>query len=243
VPPPAPKTVARPATLGACQVRLQLSMLLLPRTVRENFCAAKFTSLVALEQLNNPNVVGPCCSPAARRPATVRASASSQVAGRRVPASPRPPSRTSGWVSRTYFRGMGSLPSAPAAAGATERSSECSARRSVALPPVGSSAAIGGFVWLLFAPTLFFAFALIWVSLNLLTVQPVPGLFFGAVSVIGAILLARMVRAMASAPGSQDAWGLTSGPAEDFLVWGALALPLLITVALIVLLITGELRR
>ena len=31
VPPPAPKTVARPTTLGACQVRLQLSMLLLPR--------------------------------------------------------------------------------------------------------------------------------------------------------------------------------------------------------------------
>ena len=41
MPPPAPKTVARPATLGACQVRLQLSMLLLPRTARENFWAAK----------------------------------------------------------------------------------------------------------------------------------------------------------------------------------------------------------
>ena len=40
VPPPAPNTVARPATEGACQVRLQLSMLLLPRTCRANFCAA-----------------------------------------------------------------------------------------------------------------------------------------------------------------------------------------------------------
>jgi hypothetical protein len=39
VPPPAPKTVARPATLGACQVRLQESMLLLPTTTRANFCA------------------------------------------------------------------------------------------------------------------------------------------------------------------------------------------------------------
>ncbi len=39
VPPPAPKTVARPTTLGACQVRLQLSMLLLPTTARANFCA------------------------------------------------------------------------------------------------------------------------------------------------------------------------------------------------------------
>ena len=59
VPPPAPNTVARPATLGACHVRLQLSMLLLPRTVRLNFCAAKLTSLVALLQLKVPNVVGP----------------------------------------------------------------------------------------------------------------------------------------------------------------------------------------
>ena len=39
VPPPAPKTAARPATLGACQVRLQLSMLLLPITARANFWA------------------------------------------------------------------------------------------------------------------------------------------------------------------------------------------------------------
>ena len=37
VPPPAPKTVARPTTLGACQVRLQLSMLLFPMTERVNF--------------------------------------------------------------------------------------------------------------------------------------------------------------------------------------------------------------
>ena len=39
VPPPAPKTVARPTTLGACQVRLHESMLLLPITDRANFCA------------------------------------------------------------------------------------------------------------------------------------------------------------------------------------------------------------
>jgi hypothetical protein len=38
--PPAPNTVARPATEGACQVLLQLSMLLLPNTTRESFCAA-----------------------------------------------------------------------------------------------------------------------------------------------------------------------------------------------------------
>jgi hypothetical protein len=39
VPPPAPNTVARPTTLGACQVRLQLSMLFVPITERTNFCA------------------------------------------------------------------------------------------------------------------------------------------------------------------------------------------------------------
>jgi hypothetical protein len=59
VPPPAPKTVARPTTLGACQVRLQLSMLLLPRAWRMNFCAAKFISFVAFEQLNRPTPLPP----------------------------------------------------------------------------------------------------------------------------------------------------------------------------------------
>src|ERR1700681_163880 len=59
VPPPAPNTVARPATLGACQVRLQLSILLLCMTTRVNFWAMKFISLVVLEQLNIPNAFGP----------------------------------------------------------------------------------------------------------------------------------------------------------------------------------------
>ena len=68
VPPPAPNTVARPATEGACQVRLQLSMLLLPRTTRESFWAAKLISLVDLLQLKTPNVPEPCASPAARSP-------------------------------------------------------------------------------------------------------------------------------------------------------------------------------
>ena len=55
-----PKTAARPATLGACQVRLQLSMLFEPMTMRANFWAAKFISLVLFEQLKRPNDCGPC---------------------------------------------------------------------------------------------------------------------------------------------------------------------------------------
>ena len=39
VPPPAPNTVARPTTEGACQVRLQLSTLCEPITTLVNFCA------------------------------------------------------------------------------------------------------------------------------------------------------------------------------------------------------------
>jgi hypothetical protein len=46
--------VARPATDGACQVLLQLSMLLLPTTARASFWAAKLTSLVAFEQEKQP---------------------------------------------------------------------------------------------------------------------------------------------------------------------------------------------
>src|SRR5688572_25284680 len=96
VPPPAPNTVARPTTLGACQVRLQLSMLLLPRTCRENFCATKFISFVAFEQLNRPTPQPGFASTAACRPEAARSSASSQVAVRRPPFE-----RTIGSVSRT----------------------------------------------------------------------------------------------------------------------------------------------
>src|SRR5437764_9507631 len=99
VPPPAPNTVARPTTLGACQVLLQLSTLFDPSTTRENFCVAKFSSLVALEQLKTP--VSAPSSSAVRKPAAARSSASSQLAGRSSP-----PSRTSGVVSRGYFIGM-----------------------------------------------------------------------------------------------------------------------------------------
>ena len=35
---PEPNVVARPATVGACQVRAQLSMLLVPITARKSFC-------------------------------------------------------------------------------------------------------------------------------------------------------------------------------------------------------------
>ena len=46
-------------------------MLLLPRTARLNFWAAKLTSLVALLQLKVPKVVGPWAAFAAANPATV----------------------------------------------------------------------------------------------------------------------------------------------------------------------------
>ena len=95
VPPPAPNTVARPATLGACQVRLQLSMLLLPRTARLNFCAAKLTSLVALLQLKVPKVVGPWAAFAAWNPAT-------------TDRAPRPRSRVEARRPSCRARGAGS---------------------------------------------------------------------------------------------------------------------------------------
>lgn len=90
VPPPAPKTRARPATLGACHVRLQLSMLLEPMTTRANFCAMKFISFVDLEQLNRPKDFPLCFS----KPLAARARASSQLAGRS-----ESPSRTIGCVN------------------------------------------------------------------------------------------------------------------------------------------------
>jgi hypothetical protein len=95
VPPPAPNTVARPTTLGACQVRLQESTLLLPITERANFWARKFTSFVAFEQLKRPKDVGPAGPVLGRNPEAARSSASSHVAWRNSPFS-----RTRGCVRR-----------------------------------------------------------------------------------------------------------------------------------------------
>src|SRR5687768_14998078 len=97
VPPPAPKTVARPTTLGACQVRLQLSMLLLPNATRASLPARKFTSFVAFEQLKIPREFGPRASRFRRNPAAATSSASSHVAARNPPLS-----RISGVVRRAY---------------------------------------------------------------------------------------------------------------------------------------------
>src|ERR1019366_7518080 len=95
------KTVARPTTLGACQVRLQLSMLFVPNATRDNFCARKFTSFVDFEQLNVPSAFGPRAAMFRLNPSAARSSASSQEAGRRTPLS-----RTIGVVRRAYVRGV-----------------------------------------------------------------------------------------------------------------------------------------
>ena len=100
VPPPAPKTVARPTTLGACHVLLQLSMLCEPNATRASFCAAKFTSFVDFEQEKMPVEFGPRAAMFRRKPSAAASRATSHDTGFRTP-----PSRTIGWVIRTYSRG------------------------------------------------------------------------------------------------------------------------------------------
>ena len=65
-------------------------MLFVPSATRANFCAAKFSSFVAFEQLKRP-VIGALRRARARKPAAARSSASSQLA-----ALSSPLSRTSG---------------------------------------------------------------------------------------------------------------------------------------------------
>src|ERR1700748_3770057 len=79
VEPPAPRMVVRPTTEGACQVRLQLSTLLLPNTCRAIFDARKFTSFVDFEQLKIPVAVRPVSRKFRRKPSAARSRASSQV--------------------------------------------------------------------------------------------------------------------------------------------------------------------
>src|SRR5207237_848723 len=95
VDPPAPNTVARPTTLGACHVRLQLSMLLFPKADRASFEARKFTSLLDFEHENVPIEFGPCSRMLRRNPSAARSRASFQLASRSTPWS-----RISGLVSR-----------------------------------------------------------------------------------------------------------------------------------------------
>src|SRR3954471_23872682 len=80
VDPPAPNTVARPTTLGACQVRLQLSMLFVPNADRASFEARKFTSLLDFEHENTPSDWPPRSSRLRRKPDAARSRASPQVA-------------------------------------------------------------------------------------------------------------------------------------------------------------------
>src|SRR5262249_5974702 len=95
VEPPAPRMVVRPTTEGACQVLLQLSTLLLPKTWRAIFDARKLTSLVDLEQLKIPAAYLPVRSRLRRNPSAARSRASSHEVGRSAPFT-----RTSGWVRR-----------------------------------------------------------------------------------------------------------------------------------------------
>src|SRR3954451_10843638 len=56
-------------------------MLFVPMTTRVNFWVMKFTSLVALEQLNSPNAFGLPAARTASKPLAARSGASSHVAG------------------------------------------------------------------------------------------------------------------------------------------------------------------
>ena len=120
MPPPAPNTVARPTTLGACQVRLQLSMLLLPMTDAGELLREEVHLVGRLRAAEDPERVrSPCRSTASRNPAAARSSASSQVAGRSTPSS-----RTSGSVSRVnrFLLAIACITSLPSGVGKFSRS-------------------------------------------------------------------------------------------------------------------------
>jgi hypothetical protein len=82
-----PRTEHRRQTddAGACQVRLQLSMLRVPSATRASFAARKLGSFVDFEQLKMPVAFGPRAATFRARPSTARPRPSSQEAGRRAP--------------------------------------------------------------------------------------------------------------------------------------------------------------
>ncbi len=98
-------------------------------------------------------------------------------------------------------------------------------------------------VWLVFAPTIFFAFVFLFAGL-LVTVRSGPiGLFMVGLGVVSLVLLIRMARATAKAPTGPDGVDIDigDGPWIDYIVWGALLVPLLIGVALVIAVIIDRL--
>jgi len=97
------------------------------------------------------------------------------------------------------------------------------------------------FLWLVFGPTFVYAAIFLLAAAKVFQTEPVAGLLMLAIAVVTATLLVRMVFKEASGSGPAVPEGELSGPAFDFLVWGALGVPLLLAAVLVVMLVTGGL--
>lgn len=97
------------------------------------------------------------------------------------------------------------------------------------------------FFWLYFAPTLIIFTYLIWIAIGMWKVQPVLSIGIGLVAVVSLVLLARMIRGMATVGPSPESPGDLASPSFDYIVWMALGAPLLLVVLLLILLVTGGL--
>jgi hypothetical protein len=109
------------------------------------------------------------------------------------------------------------------------------ARRLVAGNPRGA--------WLVFLPTLGFACLFVGVGVMIVARVGMVGIPIAVVATVSLLLLVRAVRASAGTTGTPaESAALGEGPWFDYIVWGAVGMPILIVVVILLLAITGGLR-
>ena len=95
-------------------------------------------------------------------------------------------------------------------------------------------------IWLYFAPTILVPAYVVWAAIRLWPTSPVATIGLGLVGGVSLLLLLRAVRGLAMADG-RDVLANPPPAFLNYLIWGALGAPLVVSVLLLVLLVTGGL--
>jgi hypothetical protein len=99
------------------------------------------------------------------------------------------------------------------------------------------------YIWLFFAPTLVWSFAVIGVGLYVTTKASVVGV---AIAVLGAVTFAlqvRMLRHQTMSTPAELSTGDISPEAIDYIIWMAVGLPMVFAIGLVILGLSGALSR
>lgn len=95
-------------------------------------------------------------------------------------------------------------------------------------------------IWVYFAPTMLVMAYVVWTSIRLWPTHPLETIGLALVGVVSMLLLLRAVRGLAIADG-RDVLANPPSAFLNYLIWGALGAPLVLSALLVLLLVTGGL--